>query len=90
MYYIRTADKLTRTARWLEEMDGGIEKLKKVVIEDELGICAELEADMNALVGSYFDEWKAILDDPEGQKRFRQFVNTVSAFRLSRAILTVC
>ncbi|KAK7058498.1 hypothetical protein VNI00_002132 [Paramarasmius palmivorus] len=76
MYYIRTADKLTRTARWLEEMDGGIEKLKKVIIEDELGICAELEADMNALVGSYFDEWKAILEDPEGQKRFRQFVNT--------------
>ncbi|THU96329.1 V0/A0 complex, 116-kDa subunit of ATPase [Dendrothele bispora CBS 962.96] len=77
MYYIRTADKLMRTARWLEEMDGGIEKLRKVIIEDELGICEELEADMNSLVGSFFDEWKAILDDPEGQKRFRQFVNTV-------------
>ncbi|KAK7449732.1 hypothetical protein VKT23_013207 [Stygiomarasmius scandens] len=76
MYYIRTADKLMRTARWLEEMDGGIEKLRKVILEDELGICAELEAEMNSLVGSYFDEWKAILDDTEGQKRFRQFVNT--------------
>ncbi|KAI3622179.1 nitrite reductase [Moniliophthora roreri] len=76
MYYIRTADKLTRTARWLEEMEGGIEKLRKIIIEDELGICAELEADMSALVGSYFDEWKAILDDPEGRNRFKQFVNT--------------
>lgn len=25
MYYIRTADKLMRTARWVEQMDGGIE-----------------------------------------------------------------
>ena len=25
MYYIRTADKLMRTARWLESMEGGIE-----------------------------------------------------------------
>ncbi|THU89861.1 hypothetical protein K435DRAFT_864881 [Dendrothele bispora CBS 962.96] len=65
-----------RTARWLEEMDGEIEKLRKVIIEDEPGICEELEADMNSLVGSFFDEWKAILDDPEGQKRFRQSVNT--------------
>ncbi|KAF5373008.1 hypothetical protein D9758_001490 [Tetrapyrgos nigripes] len=76
MYYIRTADKLMRTARWLEDMDGGIEKLRKVIIDDELGICAELEADMNALAGSYFDEWKAILDDTEGLKRFKQFANT--------------
>lgn len=25
MYYIRTADKLMRTARWVEQIDGGIE-----------------------------------------------------------------
>ncbi|KAF9267857.1 nitrite reductase [Marasmius fiardii PR-910] len=76
MYYIRTADRLTRTARWLEELEGGIDKLRKVIIEDELGICAELEADMNTLVGTYFDEWKAILDNPEARGRFKQFVNT--------------
>ncbi|KAI0716158.1 nitrite reductase [Cerioporus squamosus] len=76
MYYIRTADKLMRTARWLEAMDGGIEKLRKVILDDELGICADLEREMDELVGTYFDEWRAVVDDPERQKRFRQFVNT--------------
>ena len=33
---------------------------------------------MDELVGTYFDEWKAVVDDPERQKQFRQFVNTVS------------
>ncbi|KAI0086009.1 nitrite reductase [Irpex rosettiformis] len=76
MYYIRTADKLMRTARWLEQMDGGIERLKKVLLDDELGICAELEQEMDELVGTYFDEWKTVVDDQERQKQFRQFVNT--------------
>ncbi|RPD71067.1 nitrite reductase [Lentinus tigrinus ALCF2SS1-7] len=76
MYYIRTADKLMRTARWLEGMEGGIEKLRKVVLDDELGICADLEREMDELVGTYFDEWRAVVDDPERQKQFRQFVNT--------------
>ncbi|EJF58500.1 nitrite reductase [Dichomitus squalens LYAD-421 SS1] len=79
MYYIRTADKLMRTARWLESMEGGIEvgvKLRKVILDDELGICEDLEREMDGLVGSYFDEWKSVVDSPEQQKRFRQFVNT--------------
>ncbi|PIL30050.1 hypothetical protein GSI_07962 [Ganoderma sinense ZZ0214-1] len=76
MYYIRTADKLMRTARWLENMEGGIEKLRKVILDDALGICSDLEREMGELVGTYFDEWKAVVDDPERQKRFRQFVNT--------------
>lgn len=57
MYYIYTADKLQRTARWLENMDGGIEKLRKIVIDDELGICKALEEAMAALIGTYEDEW---------------------------------
>ncbi|KAH9920537.1 nitrite reductase [Epithele typhae] len=76
MYYIRTADKLMRTARWLEAMDGGIEKLRKVILDDELGICADLEQEMEALVGTYYDEWKIVTEDPVRQKQFRQFVNT--------------
>ncbi|KAI0638758.1 nitrite reductase [Trametes polyzona] len=76
MYYIRTADKLMRTARWLESMEGGIEKLRKVVLDDELGICADLEREMDELVGTYFDEWKAVVTDQERQRKFRQFVNT--------------
>ncbi|MBF0843595.1 hypothetical protein IR117_03135, partial [Streptococcus danieliae] len=49
MYYIRTADRLQRTARWAEDLDeqfgDAIEHLKAVIIEDSLGICAELEAE---------------------------------------------
>ncbi|KAH9891345.1 nitrite reductase [Cubamyces lactineus] len=76
MYYIRTADKLMRTARWLESMEGGIEKLRKVILDDQLGICADLERDMDELVGTYYDEWKAVVNDQERQRKFRQFVNT--------------
>jgi nitrite reductase (NAD(P)H) len=58
MYYIRTADKLMRTARWIEQMQGGIERLKKIIIDDELGICADLDREMDELVGTYYDEWR--------------------------------
>lgn len=54
IFYIRTADKLQRTARWIENLPGGIDYLREVVINDKLGICAELERQMEELVGSYF------------------------------------
>lgn len=76
MYYIQTADKLMRTARWVEQFDGGIERLKKILLNDELGICADLEREMGELVGTYADEWKAVVDDPARRRQFRQFVNT--------------
>jgi nitrite reductase (NADH) large subunit len=76
MFYIRTADRLQRTAPWLEALDGGLEYLKKVVIEDALGIGAELEEEMGSLVGSYRCEWSATLADPTKLERFRTFVNT--------------
>ncbi|WP_412028094.1 nitrite reductase large subunit NirB [Deinococcus yunweiensis] len=53
MYYVRTADRLQRTSTWLENLDGGLEYLKSVIVDDRLGICAELEADMARHVGSY-------------------------------------
>ncbi|CDO69824.1 hypothetical protein BN946_scf184803.g22 [Trametes cinnabarina] len=77
MYYISTADKLMRTARWLEQMDGGIDKLRRVILDDELGICADLERDMEIFVNNYYDEWKAVVNDQDRQRQFRQFVNTV-------------
>ena len=46
MFYIRTADRLQRTSTWLENLEGGIDYVRKVVCEDSLGIGAELEADM--------------------------------------------
>ncbi|MCJ8506153.1 nitrite reductase large subunit NirB [Kocuria flava] len=75
MYYIRTADRLQRTARWQEELDGGIEHVRAVVVEDSLGIGAELEEAMARHVERYEDEWAATLKDPERLRRFRSFVN---------------
>lgn len=76
MYYIFTADKLTRTAAWLEQMDGGIQYLKTVIIDDRLGIGDELERRMQYLVDTYKCEWKEVVDDPQKRRLFRQFVNS--------------
>jgi nitrite reductase (NADH) large subunit len=57
-------------------LEGGLDYLKQVVIEDSLGICDDLEAQMNAVVGSYQCEWKTTIENPEKLKRFRQFVNS--------------
>ena len=77
MYYIFTADKLTRTSVWLEKMEGGIERLKQVVIDDVLGLCDELEVRMQHLVDTYECEWKRVVEDPQKRKLYRQFVNTL-------------
>jgi nitrite reductase (NADH) large subunit len=76
MFYIRTADRLERTATWFRRLEGGVDYLRRVVIDDELGICADLEADMARHIASYECEWKATLDDPDRMARFRSFVNT--------------
>jgi nitrite reductase (NADH) large subunit len=75
MFYIRTADRLQRTAPWLEALEGGIDYLRAVIVEDSLGICADLEADMARHVATYADEWAATIADPEKLKRFVSFVN---------------
>lgn len=76
MFYIRTADKLQRTARWIEQLPGGIKYLRQVILEDKLGIAAELEKQMNELVGTFFCEWTEAINDPERRKQFQQFGNT--------------
>lgn len=76
MFYMRTADKLQRTARWIEQLPGGIQYLREVVLEDKLGICAELEKQMAELIGTFFCEWTEVINDPERQKVFQQFGNT--------------
>ena len=76
MFYIRTADRLQRTAVWLDNLEGGLDYLKQVVIEDKLGIAAELEAEMAQVVDTYECEWKKAIDDPVTLKRFRHFVNS--------------
>ncbi|MEV4389624.1 nitrite reductase large subunit NirB [Micromonospora sp. NPDC049580] len=75
MYYIRTADRLQRTAGWIEAMDGGLDHLRAVIVDDSLGLCADLDAAMARHVASYSDEWRDVLDDPERLRRYTSFVN---------------
>ncbi|KAI0133585.1 nitrite reductase [Xylariales sp. AK1849] len=76
MFYIRTADKLQRTARWIENLPGGLKYLQEVVLEDKLGINASLEAQMQELVDSFFDEWAEAIKNPVIAAKFKQFANT--------------
>jgi nitrite reductase (NADH) large subunit len=76
MFYIRTADRLQRTASWLNKLEGGLDYLKHVVVDDGLGICAELETDMARHIATYECEWKATIDDPARAARFKTFVNS--------------
>jgi nitrite reductase (NADH) large subunit len=76
MFYVRTGDRLQRTSVWLENLEGGIDYVRKVVCEDSLGIGAELEADMQRHVDTYECEWKKAIETPEILKRFRHFVNS--------------
>lgn len=75
MFYIRTADRLQRTSVWRDNMEGGLDYLKSVVLDDSLGIGAELEQQMQSVIDSYVCEWKRTIDDPQALQRFRAFVN---------------
>jgi nitrite reductase (NADH) large subunit len=75
MYYICTADKLTRTSTWLEKLEGGIDHVRDVVVRDSLGLGEELERRMQHVVDTYACEWKAVVDNPVLRERFRHFVN---------------
>ncbi len=76
MFYIQTADRLTRTSVWLEKLEGGIDYLREVVIHDSLGIAKDLERQIQFLVDTYKCEWREAVEDPDKRRLFRQFVNT--------------
>jgi nitrite reductase (NADH) large subunit len=75
MFYVFTADRLQRTASWVESLEGGLEHLRAVVMDDSLGICAELDAAIARHLDSYSDEWADTLADPQRLARFASFVN---------------
>ncbi len=75
MYYIKTAAHLTRTSTWFEKLEGGIEHLKDVIIHDSLGICDQLEKDMQYIVDNNHCEWAELVKDSEKRSRFVPFVN---------------
>lgn len=76
IYYIRTAEPLNRTATWLNKMEGGLNHLKSVIIDDTLGICDELESDMQYMVDTYKCEWKEVVNDPKLRSKFSHFINS--------------
>jgi len=76
MFYVRTGDRLQRTSTWLDGLEGGLEYMQKIVINDHLGINAELEKQMQHVIDTYQCEWKTTIESEEQLKRFRQFVNS--------------
>lgn len=76
IFYIRTADRLQRTSVWMENMNGGLDYLRAVIIDDRLGICYDLEQQMQQVLDNYQCEWRTTLENPEQLKRFRHFVNS--------------
>ncbi|AWB58697.1 nitrite reductase large subunit NirB [Colwellia sp. Arc7-D] len=76
MFYVRTADRLTRTSVWLDNLEGGLPYMEKIVKDDHLGINDELEKQMQNVVDTYQCEWKTTIESEEQLKRFRQFVNS--------------
>lgn len=76
MFYIRTADKLQRTSLWLESLEGGIDYLRQVLVDNKLGLNSQLESDFAHLRDSVVCEWQETLNDPAAQVRFAHFVNS--------------
>ncbi|KAH7310614.1 hypothetical protein B0I35DRAFT_481920 [Stachybotrys elegans] len=86
IFYIRSADKLERTARWIEKYPGGLKAIRDVVVNDSLGICDELEQEMKVLVGLYHCEWTNVVKSAERRKAFKQFANTDETQNVSELI----
>ncbi|WED22596.1 nitrite reductase large subunit NirB [Vibrio sp. JC009] len=76
MFYVRTADKLQRTSVWMENLEGGIDYLREVIVEDKLGINDQLEADIQKLVEEFSCEWTDTINDKSQLKRFSHFINS--------------
>ncbi|MGF6793323.1 nitrite reductase large subunit NirB [Paraburkholderia sp. 35.1] len=76
MFYVRTADRLQRTSVWRDNLEGGLDYLIDVIVNDRLGVANELEVEMQHVVDTYECEWKKAVTDPETRKRFRHFVNS--------------
>ncbi|WP_339812282.1 nitrite reductase large subunit NirB [uncultured Imperialibacter sp.] len=79
MFYIKTAEPLNRTATWMNKLEGGLDYLKQVVVEDSLGMGKQLEAEMQLLVEAYACEWKEVVNNPALRARFKHFVNSPEA-----------
>ncbi|MFI3220203.1 MAG: nitrite reductase (NAD(P)H), partial [Methylococcales bacterium] len=75
-FYVRTADRLQRTSVWMENMEGGLDYLKSVIIDDKLGLGEQLEQQMQTVIDTYQCEWKTTIEDKSKLKRFHHFINS--------------
>ncbi|MGZ8737915.1 MAG: hypothetical protein ACXWW7_12185 [Nocardioides sp.] len=82
--------RLQRTSTWIDSLDGGLDRVRKVVVDDALGLGVELEAELARHVDTYFDEWRATLDDPEKLARFVSFVNAPGVPDPTISFVTEC
>lgn len=78
-YYIRSADRLERTSTWLSRLEGGISRLAAIVLDDALGLGAELEAQITTSLARYRCAWRDVLESPEKLERFRPHVSAEPA-----------
>ncbi len=90
MFYIRTADRLQRTSTWMDNLEGGMEYLRQVVLEDSLHIATELENEMNAVVETYQCEWQTTLATPDRLALFKPFVNSEEPVRTLQGWVEIC
>lgn len=84
MFYIRTADRLQRTSTWMDNLEGGIDYLRDVIVNDSLGIAHELEQEMARVVETYQCEWQTTLADPNRLALFRSHVNPPANAEIKR------
>ncbi|WAH52939.1 nitrite reductase large subunit NirB [Pseudescherichia vulneris] len=90
MFYIRTADRLQRTSTWMDNLEGGMDYLRQVVLEDSLNIADELESEMNAVVATYQCEWQTTLAAPDRIALFKSFVNSDEPVRTQQGWVEIC
>lgn len=76
MFYVKTGDRLQRTSTWMMNLEGGIDYLREVVIEDSLGLAATFEEEMKTVIDTYQCEWKTTVESEEKSKTFNAFVNS--------------
>jgi len=76
MFYVKTADRLQRTSTWMMNLDGGLDYLREVVMEDSLGLAETFEKEMLGVIDAYQCEWKTTVDSEEKSKSFNTFLNT--------------
>ncbi len=76
IFYVRTASHLQRTSVWMANMEGGLDYLKSVIIDDKLGLCEQLEQQMQYVIDTYQCEWKGVIENENKRKRFRHFINS--------------